>query len=57
MVTVSKGQVMDSGRSTGWRNQLAKRLESACAYVDLGFTRAHLELRAELFEAIGIRKR
>ena len=38
-------------------HQLAKRLGKRLRYVDPGFTRAHLELRAELFEAIGIRER
>ena len=55
VVTVSKGQVMDSGAFNRLAHQLAKRLGKRLRYVDPGFTRAHLELRAELFEAIGIR--
>ena len=57
VVTVSKGQVMDSGAFNRLAHQLAKRLGKRLRYVDPGFTRAHLELRAELFEAIGIRER
>lgn len=57
VVTVSKGQVMDSGAFNRLAHQLAKRLGKRLRYVDPGFTRAHLELRAELFEAIGIRAR
>lgn len=57
VVTVSKGQVMDSAAFNRLAHQLAKRLGKRLRYVDPGFTRAHLELRAELFEAIGIRER
>lgn len=57
VVTVSKGQVMDSGAFNRLAHQLAKRLGKRLRYVDPGYTRAHLELRAELFEAIGIRER
>ena len=57
VVTVSKGQVMDSGAFNRLAHQLATRLGKRLRYVDPGFTRAHLELRAELFEAIGIRER
>ncbi|MFR1639296.1 MAG: hypothetical protein ACLSVD_09055 [Eggerthellaceae bacterium] len=40
VVTVSKGQVMDSGAFNRLAHQLAKRLGKRLRYVDPGYTRA-----------------
>lgn len=56
VITVTPGQVMDSGAFNRLAHQLAKLTGKRLRYVDPGFTHTHLELRAELFEAIGIGK-
>lgn len=55
VVTVSRGQLMDSGSFNRLAHQLAKRLGKRLRYVDPEFTRAHRALRSELFEALGMR--
>ena len=55
VVTVTPGQVMDSGALNRLAHQIAKLTGKRLRYEDPGFTRAHLALRAELFDALGIR--
>lgn len=53
VISVYHNQVMDSGSFNRLAHQLAKRLGKRLRYVDPDFTRAHLALRGELFEALG----
>lgn len=52
-VTVTRGQVMDSGAFNRLAHQLAKRMGKRLRYQDPGFTRKHCEMRAELFDSFG----
>lgn len=57
VVTVTPGQVMDSGALNRLAHQVAKLTGRRLRYVDPDFTRAHLALRAELFEGMGLNGR
>lgn len=56
IVTVSRAQVMDSGSFNRLAGQLAKLTGKRLRYQDPAFTHKHFELRAEVFDAIGIAK-
>lgn len=57
VVTVTPGQVMDSGALNRLAHQVAKLTGRRLRYVDPGFTRAHLALHVELFEGMGLNGR
>ncbi len=54
VVTVTTGQVMDSGAFNRLAHQIAKLLGKRLRYEDPQFTRSHLALREELFAALGM---
>lgn len=54
VATVSADQVLDGGSFNRLAHQLANRLGKRLRYVDPQFTRAHLALRDELLQAIGV---
>lgn len=54
VVTVSRGQVMDSAALNRLAHQVAKLTGKRLRYKDPQFTRAHLALREELFDALGL---
>lgn len=54
VVTVTADQVMDSGAFNRLAHQLAKCTGKRLRYRDPAFTRKHLKLRSEAFEALGM---
>lgn len=56
VVSVSNTQIMDGHAFNRLSHQLARLIGKRLRYIDPDFTRKHLQLRSELFEAIGIFK-
>lgn len=52
VMTVSRGQLMDSGAFNRIARQVAKLLGKRLRYRDPDFTRAHISLRTEIWEAL-----